>query len=155
MPPPSQPPPSAGEKTRSLEVRARDVRVPSALTTYHCEIVPLPDALRTRKHHAVRYAAIVTPGNEHLVHHMELFHCRSPPAALYSGECGGEQQPENAESCSQVVVLWAMGAEVSGDGGEMHERARSSNFVAAAACRLSERNWFADRRRRLHAISQA
>jgi hypothetical protein len=35
--------------------------------------MPLDARLLWRKHHAIEYAAITTPGNEHLVHHMEIF----------------------------------------------------------------------------------
>ena len=43
-------------------------------TTYWCSVHKLPDDFQT-KHHGIQYEPIMTPGNEHLLHHMEVFLC--------------------------------------------------------------------------------
>ena len=59
---------------------------------------------------------MVTPGNEDVVHHMEVFHCVVPEGVDvpdYNGECEDEDQPSELEPCKRVIGAWAMGATVS------------------------------------------
>ena len=62
-----------------------------------------------------QYEAVVTPGNEDLVHHMEVYICdthRGQPLPSYSGSCNAEDKPSILDSCKHVIGAWAMGAEV-------------------------------------------
>ncbi|KAI6209539.1 hypothetical protein M3Y96_00231800 [Aphelenchoides besseyi] len=104
---PPKPPPK--DHYFELEVTAQRVLVPPVVTTYWCQVMKMDVRLQSRKHHAIRYEAIITPGNEHLVHHMEIFHCRSHPGESYGGPC--DEKPLTAQSCSQVLAAWAMGAD--------------------------------------------
>lgn len=55
-------------------------------------------------------------GNEHIVHHMELFGCQHPGYEvdlLYDGDCNDPHKPVEAHGCSNVIAAWAMGAGVS------------------------------------------
>ncbi|KAI6244018.1 hypothetical protein M3Y99_00070700 [Aphelenchoides fujianensis] len=103
-----RPPPA--EHFFELDVVVKDVVVPSVVTTYWCQVMKLDARLQSRKHHAIRYEAVITPGNEHLVHHMELFHCRSDPGQSYGGSCDSPMKPSKAKGCSQVLAAWAMNA---------------------------------------------
>ncbi len=63
----------------------------------------------------LQYEPAMTPGNEHLLHHMEVFHCISltddPNEAfpLWSGPCGSEEAPEKLKQCKKVLAAWAIG----------------------------------------------
>ncbi|CAJ0578113.1 unnamed protein product, partial [Mesorhabditis spiculigera] len=81
-------------------------------TTYWCIIQKMPAELQRQKHHAIRLEPIIQAGNEHLVHHMEIFHCLSPKTVDFTGECRDKKRrPDFAKSCSQVIAAWAKGAE--------------------------------------------
>lgn len=60
--------------------------------------------------------AVITKGNEHLVHHMEIYHCARPPHTnhipTYNGWCNAPDKPKETEGCSRVIGAWAMGAAV-------------------------------------------
>jgi dopamine beta-monooxygenase len=107
LPPPAPP----NENLFKMDVIVQGVVIPSEVTTYWCQVMKLDKRLVRQKHHAIEFSAIVTPGNEHLVHHMELFHCRENPGESYNGPCDNQEKPEKAKSCSKVLSAWAMGAE--------------------------------------------
>jgi dopamine beta-monooxygenase len=96
-----------------MDVTVQEVEIPPVVTTYWCQVIQLDKRLIRQKHHAIEYAAVITPGNEHIVHHMELFHCRENPGESYSGHCDNHDKPKKAKSCSKVLAAWAMGAEVN------------------------------------------
>lgn len=56
----------------------------------------------------------MTEGSEHLLHHMEVFHCVSdnPSDAfpLWSGSCGSDEAPDKLKHCKKVLAAWAIGA---------------------------------------------
>lgn len=55
----------------------------------------------------------MTEGNEHLLHHMEVFHCEGPPDEdfpLWSGPCSSDDAPEELKRCKKVLAAWAIGA---------------------------------------------
>lgn len=97
----------------ALDVRAARVQVPAVDTTYWCHVTKVPRQL-TRKHHVVKYEAMVQRGNEGLVHHMEVFHCEAPVAEympLYRGPCFATDRPDSTRVCKRVLAAWAMGAK--------------------------------------------
>ena len=67
-----------------------------------------------------KYEAIITPGNEHVVHHMEVFHCDSTSSSsknsvleefpIWEGPCGSDDAPEKLSQCKRVLAAWAIGA---------------------------------------------
>ena len=61
------------DDSKSLEIR-HVVDLPADDTTYWCSVHKLPDDFNV-KHHAIQYEPIMTPGSEHLLHHMEVFLC--------------------------------------------------------------------------------
>uniref|UniRef100_A0A1I7X4N1 Cu2_monooxygen domain-containing protein n=1 Tax=Heterorhabditis bacteriophora TaxID=37862 RepID=A0A1I7X4N1_HETBA len=54
-------------------------------------------------------AAIIQDGNQHLVHHMEVFQCQSDDQEEFSGNCNDRNKPIQSKSCSHVIAAWAMG----------------------------------------------
>ena len=58
----------------------------------------------------------MTPGNEHLLHHMEVFLCLPRPQdpdldfPIWSGPCGSDSAPEKLTQCKKVLAAWAIGA---------------------------------------------
>lgn len=60
-----------------------------------------------------QYEPVIQKGNEHLVHHMEVFHCESDAEEempSYVGPCFAEYRPDKTKVCKRVVAAWAMGA---------------------------------------------
>lgn len=104
---------------RHLNITNDKLAVPSSETTYWCKMFKLPNDILRSKHHITRYEAIIEEGNEHLVHHMELFHCENnehdlslePLATNWSGSCSSDSRPKQTESCKRVILAWAMGAK--------------------------------------------
>ncbi|XP_011493800.1 PREDICTED: tyramine beta-hydroxylase [Ceratosolen solmsi marchali] len=99
--------------TWQYEVRAERVQVPNAETTYWCRVHKLPSKLK-RKHHVLQFAPVIQQGNEHLVHHMEIFHCIGPAnleIPMYNGPCDASTRPERTQVCKKVLAAWAMGAD--------------------------------------------
>lgn len=97
-----------------LDIR-HSMELPADDTTYWCSVHKLPKSLK-KKHHAIQYEPIATPGNEHLLHHMEVFHCiptdeKDPQFPLWSGPCGSDDAPEKLGQCKKVLAAWAIGAE--------------------------------------------
>ncbi|KAJ8681301.1 hypothetical protein QAD02_017088 [Eretmocerus hayati] len=95
------------------ELRADRVRVPNVETTYWCRVQRLPSAL-SAKHHVLQFGPAIQSGSEHLVHHMEVFHCAGPPdleVPLYNGPCDAPDRPQRTQICKKVLAAWAMGAD--------------------------------------------
>ncbi|XP_021938401.1 dopamine beta-hydroxylase [Zootermopsis nevadensis] len=104
--------PSHPRDTWHHDILNSEVRVSGDDTTYWCRMHRLPAALRT-KHHVVQYEAVIQPGNEALVHHMEVFHCEAPHTQImpdYQGPCFSVERPEVTKVCKRVLAAWAMGA---------------------------------------------
>ena len=102
------------DEVRTIEFKTNKIVIPSVDTTYWCSIHKFPEAFR-EKQHIVRYESVIQPGNEQLVHHMELFHCEVPVDQVvpaYNGPCTGPQTPPILSRCRKVVAAWAMGAAV-------------------------------------------
>ncbi|CAD5226537.1 unnamed protein product [Bursaphelenchus okinawaensis] len=99
------------EQTRVVNITAVNAQVPAVVTSYWCGLLELPDYLKHKKHHAVRFSALITNGNEDIVHHMEIYNCYQPipKGVRYNGNC--MQKPQILKSCSKVVAAWAFGAE--------------------------------------------
>nr|KAF6483919.1 dopamine beta-hydroxylase [Rousettus aegyptiacus] len=97
--------------TRTMEVRAPDVLVPSQETTYWCYVTELPGGFS--RHHIVMYEPIVTEGNEALVHHMEVFQCAAELESVppFSGPCDSKMKPARLSHCRHVLAAWALGAK--------------------------------------------
>lgn len=94
-----------------LEIRAKNA-VPIGETTYWCHVHKLPDELM-KKHHVLQFEPVIQPGNEGLVHHMEVFHCVAPveeDITLYVGPCFATDRPQSTMVCKRVLAAWAMGA---------------------------------------------
>lgn len=63
----------------------------------------------------MQYEAVVSAGNEAIVHHIEVFEC-SPHMDVvpqYSGSCDSKMKPAKLNSCRHVLAAWALGAEVN------------------------------------------
>ncbi|TRY63859.1 hypothetical protein TCAL_11840 [Tigriopus californicus] len=89
-----------------------EIEIPSDDTTYWCSMHRLPPEL-IQKHHVVQYEPIKTAGNEHILHHMEVFHCDAPPDEefpLWQGPCGADDAPPQLQKCKKVLAAWAIGA---------------------------------------------
>ena len=100
-----------------LSIR-HSVELPPDETVYWCSVHKLPPIFQ-HKHQAIQYEPIMMPGNEHLLHHMEVFHCIPSPAdestkadfPIWSGPCGSNEAPEALKHCKKVLAAWAIGAE--------------------------------------------
>ena len=60
-----------------------------------------------------QYEAVIQPGNEALVHHIEVFHYEAPSTHTmpeYQGPCFSHERPEVTKVCKRVLAAWAMGA---------------------------------------------
>ncbi|XP_061071604.1 dopamine beta-hydroxylase [Conger conger] len=108
---PAVPSVSLPKDVRTLEVLAPSVTIPEQETTYWCHVYQLPRDLP--KNHIVMYEAVITPGNEAIVHHMEVFECAPQLETVpqYSGACDSKMKPRNLNYCRHVLAAWAMGAE--------------------------------------------
>ncbi|KAI1289348.1 Dopamine beta-hydroxylase [Halotydeus destructor] len=98
--------------TRMVQVTSVNVQVPSDETTYWCSLHQLPPEMDT-KHHIIQYEAVIQEGNEHLVHHMEVFHCelaQDVELSNWNGPCSDGQRPKLLDRCKRVIAAWAMGA---------------------------------------------
>ena len=99
--------------TKTFDV-THEVDLPSDDTTYWCSSHKLPAPLR-RRHHVIQYEPVIGAGNQHIVHHMEVFHCVSDEAGeeefpLWTGPCGSEEAPAKLVQCKKVLAAWAIGA---------------------------------------------
>uniref|UniRef100_A0A3B4T2L7 Dopamine beta-hydroxylase n=1 Tax=Seriola dumerili TaxID=41447 RepID=A0A3B4T2L7_SERDU len=108
---PDTPSPTLPPDVQTLDVVAPNVIIPSQETTYWCFIQKLPENMP--KSHIVMYESVITPGNEAIVHHIEVFECspdvRDVPE--YSGSCDDKMKPGKLNFCRHVLAAWAMGAE--------------------------------------------
>ncbi|XP_034751790.1 dopamine beta-hydroxylase [Etheostoma cragini] len=108
---PDTPSPTLPPDVQTLDVVAPNVIIPNQETTYWCFIQKLPENLP--KNHIVMYESVITPGNEAIVHHIEVFEC-SPDVSYipeYSGSCDDKMKPGKLNFCRHVLAAWAMGAE--------------------------------------------
>lgn len=107
-----------------LDVRMDHYEISSNETTYWCKLFKLPERFEHHRYHITKYEPLITSGNEHIVHHMELFNCAnlSPNGELqlerlyhldggWSGECSSPKRPSSMEPCRRVIMAWAMGAK--------------------------------------------
>ncbi|KAG7477279.1 hypothetical protein MATL_G00092850, partial [Megalops atlanticus] len=103
--------PPLPKDVRTLEVLAPAVTIPEQETTYWCHIYQLPPDMP--KSHIVMYESAITPGNEAIVHHMEVFECAPQLESVpqFSGPCDSKMKPRNLNYCRHVLAAWAMGAE--------------------------------------------
>lgn len=56
------------------------------------------------RHHILQFGPAIQAGNEHIVHHMEVFHCAgsvNEEMPSYDGPCDGTDRPAK----TQVIVL--------------------------------------------------
>ncbi|CAL8277960.1 unnamed protein product [Merluccius merluccius] len=108
---PDGPAPSLPPDVVTLEVLAPNVTIPSQETTYWCHIQQLPRNMP--RNHIVMYEAVITPGNEAIVHHMEVFECSPDVGDVpdYNGSCDDKMKPGELNFCRHVLAAWAMGAE--------------------------------------------
>lgn len=108
---PDTPSPTLPPDVETLDVVAPNVIIPNQETTYWCFIQELPENMP--KNHIVMYESVITPGNEAIVHHIEVFECspdlRNVPQ--YSGSCDDKMKPGKLNFCRHVLAAWAMGAE--------------------------------------------
>ncbi|KAF7216960.1 dopamine beta-hydroxylase isoform X2 [Nothobranchius furzeri] len=108
---PDTPSPTLPPDVQTLDVLAPNVIIPTQETTYWCFIHQLPENIP--KNHIIMYESVITPGNEAIVHHIEVFEC-SPEmrdVPRYSGSCDDKMKPKKLNSCRHVLAAWAMGAE--------------------------------------------
>ncbi|MGH0122748.1 UNVERIFIED_CONTAM: hypothetical protein FKN15_007079 [Acipenser sinensis] len=96
---------------QTLEVLAPNMSVPGQETTYWCYITELPENMP--KNHIAMYESVITPGNEALVHHMEVFQCAPQFDSIpnYSGPCDSKMKPQRLNYCRHVLAAWALGAK--------------------------------------------
>lgn len=108
---PDTPPPTLPPDVQTLDVVAPNVIIPNQETTYWCFIHRLPKNMP--KNHIVMYESVITPGNEAIVHHMEVFECSPDVREVpdYSGSCDDKMKPGKLNQCRHVLAAWAMGAE--------------------------------------------
>ncbi|XP_060931271.1 dopamine beta-hydroxylase [Limanda limanda] len=108
---PDTPDPTLPPGLQTLDVLSPNIFIPNQETTYWCFIQKLPENMP--KNHIIMYESMVTPGNEAIVHHMEVFECSPevPDVPEYSGSCDDKMKPGKLNSCRHVLAAWAMGAE--------------------------------------------
>lgn len=111
------------EHRQSLELRMDKYQVPAQETTYLCKLFKLPKKFHQRRFHVISFGAVIETGNEHIVHHMELFNCaprdQEEAASLdrlyrsggWQGDCNGPERPAESQLCKRVILAWAMGAK--------------------------------------------
>ncbi|XP_014849355.1 PREDICTED: dopamine beta-hydroxylase isoform X1 [Poecilia mexicana] len=108
---PDMPSPTLPPEVKTMDVLAPNVIIPNQETTYWCFIQKLPDDMP--KNHIVMYESVITPGNEAIVHHIEVFECAQDLREVpqYSGSCDDKMKPKKLNFCRHVLAAWAMGAE--------------------------------------------
>ncbi|RWS27720.1 Dopamine beta-hydroxylase-like protein [Leptotrombidium deliense] len=100
------------DDTRVLDIVHDKVHVPNTDTTYWCKLHLLPAEL-VRKQHIIQYEAVIQPGSEGLVHHMEVFHCEVAAEITlpdWDGSCFDKTMPDILHNCKRVLAAWALGA---------------------------------------------
>ncbi|XP_027278562.1 dopamine beta-hydroxylase isoform X2 [Cricetulus griseus] len=105
------PTPTMPADVQTMEIRAPDVLIPDNETTYWCYVTELPQDFS--QHHIIMYEAVVTEGNEALVHHMEVFQCAAEFKSfpLFNGPCDSKMKPDRLNYCRHVLAAWALGAK--------------------------------------------
>ena len=56
------------------------------------------------RHHILQFGPVIQKGNEHLVHHMEVFHCAGPvdlEIPSFNGPCDSPDRPEKTQVKSE------------------------------------------------------
>ncbi|XP_031711934.1 dopamine beta-hydroxylase isoform X2 [Anarrhichthys ocellatus] len=108
---PDTPSPTLPPDVQTLDVVAPNVVIPNQETTYWCFIQMLPENMP--KNHIIMYESVITPGNEAIVHHIEVFECSPDIRDIpeYSGSCDDKMKPGKLAFCRHVLAAWAMGAE--------------------------------------------
>ncbi|XP_003795019.1 dopamine beta-hydroxylase [Otolemur garnettii] len=108
---PELPIPNLPSDMPTMEIRVPNVLIPDNETTYWCYMKELQENFPS--HHIVKYEAIITKGNEALVHHMEVFQCTDEVHSFpsYSGPCDSKMKPDRLNYCRHVLAAWALGAK--------------------------------------------
>ncbi|XP_061555239.1 dopamine beta-hydroxylase [Phycodurus eques] len=108
---PDTPAPALPPDVQTLDVVSPGVVIPTQETTYWCSIHKLPENMP--ENHIVMYESVITPGNEAIVHHIEVFECSPDDRDVpkYSGSCDNKMVPAKLNFCRHVLAAWAMGAE--------------------------------------------
>uniref|UniRef100_A0A8C6RT32 Dopamine beta-hydroxylase n=1 Tax=Nannospalax galili TaxID=1026970 RepID=A0A8C6RT32_NANGA len=103
--------PAMPEDTQTMVIHAPNILIPGQETTYWCYMTKLPRDFS--RHHIIMYEAMVTEGNEGLVHHMEVFQCADeiPSIPPYNGPCDSKMKPDRLNYCRHVLAAWALGAK--------------------------------------------
>ncbi|NXU50434.1 DOPO hydroxylase, partial [Turnix velox] len=103
--------PKLPSDTKTMEITAPNIVIPSQVTTYWCYMTELPKDFP--EHHIVMYEPVITAGNEALVHHMEVFQCAAEFDTFphYNGACDSKMKPDKLNYCRHVLAAWAMGAQ--------------------------------------------
>jgi len=61
-----------------------------------------------------KYEPTISHGNDHLIHHMEVFHCvpeiDGDDFPMWEGPCGSDDAPPKLARCKKVLAAWAIGA---------------------------------------------
>uniref|UniRef100_A0A8C5LH31 Dopamine beta-hydroxylase n=1 Tax=Jaculus jaculus TaxID=51337 RepID=A0A8C5LH31_JACJA len=104
------PTPAMPEDVQKMDLKAPEVTIPGEETTYWCHVIELSQSFS--RHHIIMYEAIVTEGNEALVHHMEVFQCTAElDNPDFSGPCDSKMKPDRLNYCRHVLAAWALGAK--------------------------------------------
>ncbi|XP_041530850.1 dopamine beta-hydroxylase [Microtus oregoni] len=105
------PTPDMPADVQTMEIRTANVVIPDNETTYWCYVTKLPTNFS--RHHIIMYEAIVTEGNEALVHHMEVFQCASEFKTIpsFNAPCDSKMKPNQLNYCRHVLAAWALGAK--------------------------------------------
>ncbi|CAH6788778.1 Dbh [Phodopus roborovskii] len=105
------PTPAMPADVQTMEIRAPDVLIPDNETTYWCYVTELPPGFS--RHHIIMYEAVITEGNEALVHHMEVFQCAAKFKSFphFNGPCDSKMKPDRLNYCRHVLAAWALGAK--------------------------------------------
>ncbi|XP_077980386.1 DBH-like monooxygenase protein 1 [Glandiceps talaboti] len=99
-----------GDDVNTFEILQPNVKVPSHKdTTYMCLGYHLPRF--NGKQHVIKYEPVIQPGNEAFVHHFIVYQCSGSfnESAHISGNCGNPNMPDDLETCSTIVMAWAVG----------------------------------------------
>lgn len=102
------PPTFKDDDIKILEFRHRNYIVPAKDTTYACIGFQLPDL--GGKHHMIEFEPIITPGNEHHVHHINVQRCNGtyPHLDMAVAECTGPY-PKDWPQCPEIFSVWGTG----------------------------------------------
>ncbi|XP_078495693.1 DBH-like monooxygenase protein 1 [Ciona intestinalis] len=86
-------------------------QLPQTKTFYSCKVFQLPRL--TKKHHIIKFEALVQKGHELNVHHILVFACNKAITSVQrigeNVQCHSANMPQDFRSCDSVVVGWAIG----------------------------------------------